>query len=246
MTSTQLLVVVLASLAGATVKSVTGMGYPVVAVPLIALVAGVENAVVIVAIPNVAANAYLCWETRDARAGTRDLGRIIGFGSVGAVVGTIALVNLPDRPLLIMLAITILVFVVQFFRRPELRLSTATTRRYSGPVGFVAGCMQGALGVSGPVVATWIHGYRLSARTYIHSVTMIFGITGLVQLVILVFQGALTWDRTVAMAAAGVTVAAVLPLGVRLRNRLAGESFDHFVLGAIILSAVSLLIDALT
>ncbi len=246
MTSTQLLVVVLASLAGAMVKGVTGMGYPVIAVPLISLVAGVENAVVIVAIPNVAANVFMCWETRDGRGEARDLGRIVGFGSVGAVIGTVALVNLPDEPLLIMLAATILVFVVQFIRKPDLTLSRSTTRRYSAPVGLVVGCMQGALGVSGPVVATWIHGYRLPPRTYIHSVTLIFGITGLVQLVILVGQGAITADRVVAIGAAAVTIGTVLPLGVRLRNRLAGQSFDHFVLAAIILSAVSLLVDALS
>ncbi|HTN99091.1 MAG TPA: sulfite exporter TauE/SafE family protein [Microthrixaceae bacterium] len=246
MTPTQLMVVVLASAAGATVKSVTGMGYPVIAVPIISLVAGVETAVMIVAIPNVAANVYMYWETRDASKGTRDLGRMVGFGSVGAVVGTIALVNLPDRPLLIMLAITILIFVVQYFRRPDLKLTDEVTKRWAGPVGFVAGCMQGAIGVSGPVVAAWFHGYRLSARTYIHSVTLVFGITGMIQLVILLAQGALTRDRAVAMAVAGVTVAAVLPQGVRLRGHLAGRSFDNLVLGAIILSAVSLLLEALT
>lgn len=246
MTSTQLLVVVLASLAGMTVKSVTGMGYPVIAVPLISLAIGVENAVVIVAIPNFAANAFMFLETRDARGHTRDLGLLVGFGSVGAVVGTIALVNLPNRPLLLMLVLTVLIFVVQFVRKPDLRLAPSTTRRYSGLVGFAAGCMQGAIGVSGPVVATWIHGYRLSPRTYIHSVTLIFGITGLVQLVILMSQGEFTGDRLVATAAAGATVAAVLPFGVKLRNHLAGRSFDHLVLTAIVLSAVLLLVDAFT
>lgn len=243
---TLLLVVAAASMAGALVKGVTGMGYPVIAVPLISLVAGVETAVVIVALPNLAANSFMCWETRDARSETRDLGRLIGFGSVGAAIGTVALVNLPEQPLLVLLAVTIGIFVVQFVRKPDLRLSPETTKRYSAPVGLVAGCMQGALGVSGPVVATWIHGYRLPARTYIHSVTLIFGITGLVQLVILVGQGAFTWERAVAIVAAGLSIAVALPLGVRLRNRLAGQSFDHLVLAAILLSAVSLLIDALT
>lgn len=41
MTPGQLTVVVLASFAGALVKAVTGLGYPVIAVPLIALVLGV-------------------------------------------------------------------------------------------------------------------------------------------------------------------------------------------------------------
>lgn len=246
MTSTQLLIVVAASAAGAMVKSVTGMGYPVIAVPLIALVAGVQDAVMVVAIPNVAANIYMCWESRDGRSESRDLRRLIGFGSLGAVVGTMALVRMPDEPLMMLLAATIVVFVIQFVRNPELRLSEEATHRWSPAVGFVAGCMQGAIGVSGPVVATWMHGYRLKVRTYIHSVTFIFGVTGLVQLVILLAQGQMTRDRAVAMACASATVAIVIPLGVRFRNRLAGDTFDHLVLAVILLSAASLVLEVLT
>ena len=92
--------VLLASGLGAVIKSVTGLGYPLIAVPLISLVLGIEDAVVIIAIPNLAANAFLCWESRDAQAQTRDLGRLCGLGVVGAVIGTIALVNLPEQPFL--------------------------------------------------------------------------------------------------------------------------------------------------
>lgn len=243
MTSTQLLVVVAASAAGALVKSVTGLGYPVISVPLIALAAGVPDAVVVVAIPNLAANVYMCWESRDGRAGSRDLPRLVGFGSIGAVVGTVALVRLPGEPLMVLLALTILGFVVQFVRNPSLKLAERTTHRWSPLAGFVAGAMQGAIGVSAPVVATWMHGYRLGVRSYIHSVTLIFGVTGLVQLLILLGQGQMNTDRAVATALASLTVGIIIPLGVRVRDRLSGPLFDRLVLGVIILSAVSLLVE---
>ena len=67
MTGVEIAVVLGASLLGAFVKSVTGMGYPLLAVPLITLVLGVEDAVVIVAAPNVTANALLCFGARQAR-----------------------------------------------------------------------------------------------------------------------------------------------------------------------------------
>ncbi len=238
--------VVLASLAGATVKSVTGMGYPVLAVPLIAVVVGVEDAVVVVALPNLAANAYLWWESRDARSQTRDLPRLVSFGVVGAVVGTFALVRLPEEPLLVVLAATIAVFVVNFVRRPDVAIDPRTATRWSPVVGAVVGMLQGAIGVSGPVVATWVHGYRLPPRVYVHTVTTIFGITGAVQIALLVVQGQFDRDRLVAAAFAAVPVAVVTPLGVRLRDRLAGPSFDRAVLAVLLLSAGSLLVDALS
>lgn len=244
MTGGQLLVVVLASLAGATVKSVTGMGYPVLAVPLITLVLGVEDAVVLVALPNLAANAYLCWESREVRSQARDLPLLVGFGIVGAVVGTIALVSLPEEPLLIVLALAIGVFVINFFRRPDLAIDPRVATRWSPAVGTVTGLLQGAIGVSGPVVATWVHAYRLPPRVFVHTVTFIFGVTGAVQIVVLALQGQFTANRLVAAAAAAVPVAIVTPLGVRLRDRLAGPTFERVVLAVLLVSAASLVVDA--
>lgn len=243
MTSGQLLLVLVASAAGAWVKGVTGMGYPLLAIPLIALGTGVEDAVVIVATPNVAANAYLTWEARAGRAGSRDLPRLVLVGTVGAVIGTLALLRLPETPLLVALALTILGFVVLFVRAPGLRLREATTRRWSPVVGGVAGLMQGAVGVSGPIVATWLHGYRLPKEAYVYSVTLIFGITGAVQLAVLIARGALTAERLVASAVAGAAVLVAIPLGVALRRRLAGPAFERAVLAVLVVSAVSLLIE---
>ena len=246
MTTTQLVVIVLASFAGALVKGVTGLGYPVLAVPLIALVTGIEDAVVVVAVPNLAANIILCWEARDARGEARDLGRLVGLGIVGAVIGTVALVHLPEQPLLIALALTVAVFVVQMIRRPELGLDPATATRWSPVAGLFTGLMQGAVGVSGPIVATWLHGYRLAVQTYVYSVTVIFGVTGAVQLTVLAIQGQLHGDRLVGALLAGAGVAVALPLGLRLRRRLAGPTFEKVVLVVLLVSAVSLLFEAFT
>ncbi len=245
MTTTQLLVVVLASLVGATVKSVTGLGYPILAVPLIALVLGVDDAVVLVALPNLGANVYLCWETREVRDQTRDLPVLVGFGIVGAVIGTIALVRLPDEPLLVVLALAIAVFVVNFLRRPELAIAPRTASRWSPAVGSVIGLLQGAIGVSGPVAASWVHAYRLAPRVFVHTITFIFAVTGAAQIVTLLVQGQFSADRLAAAAAAAVPVAIVTPLGVRFRDRLAGPVFERVVLAVLLVSAAALVVDAL-
>jgi len=245
-TGTQILVVVLASFGGALVKAVTGLGYPLIAVPLIALAIGIEDAVVLVALPNFAANAFLCWESRDARGETRDLGRLVGFGMIGTVVGTIALVELPEEPLLVALAAMVIAFVVLFLRRPNLTFDQGRARQGAPFVGIVIGLMQGALGVSGPVVATWIHGYRLRPRAYVHTVTFIFGVTGLVQIMVLVAQGQFTLERLTGAAIAAAPVAIATPLGLRLRSRLGGPTFERVVLGVLVLSAISLLTESLT
>jgi uncharacterized membrane protein YfcA len=228
---------------GAGVKGVTGMGYPLIAVPLISLVGGVEDAVVAIAAPNLAANIALCWHARSGRPETRDLGRLAGFGVLGAIVGTVALVELPDDPILIVIALTIVGFVVQFLRHPELRLDADVARRWSPAVGTVIGLVQGATGISGPVVGAWFHGYRLAREAYVFSITLLFGVTGAVQLAILLGQGEMTTDRAWGALAAAVPAAVMLPIGVRLRQRLAGQTFERVVLGVLVASAVSLVLE---
>lgn len=241
-TGAEIAVVLGASLLGAFVKSVTGMGYPLLAVPIITLAVGIEDAVVVVAGPNLVANAVLCWHAREGRHEARDLRVLVSTSIVGAFAGTWLLVTLPEEPLLVLLAATIAFFVYRFWRSPALRLAPATTQRWSPLVGAAAGVMQGALGVSGPVVGAWMHGYRLTARAYVFSVTALFGASGAVQLVLLTAAGAVTAARAGVSALALVPVLAVLPVGTRLRERLGGPAFERAVLLVLLASGAALVV----
>lgn len=59
MTGSEILVVALAVAAGAALKSVTGMGLPLLAIPVISAVAPVKEAVAVVALPNLPVNVTL-------------------------------------------------------------------------------------------------------------------------------------------------------------------------------------------
>lgn len=245
-TGAEIAVVLGASLLGAFVKAVTGMGYPLIAVPLITLVLGIEDAVVVVAFPNLVANALIWFGARDGRAEVRDLASLVGFGFAGAFIGTLALVNVPEEPLLVALAVTIAVFVVNFVRSPHVRITPGTSRRWSPVVGAIAGVMQGAVGVSGPVVATWMHGYRLPKQAFVFSVTAIFGVSGAVQLGLLVAAGEMTAERATVSALALLVVLSMIPVGSRLRFRLGGAAFERAVLGVLVASGLALIVRVAT
>ncbi len=246
MSDTDLVLVVVASLAGSFVKSVTGMGYPLVAIPFLSHFIGVETAVVVVALPNVAANAVLNVHVREARHETRDLTSLAIGTVVGAAVGTALLVSIPEWPLLLVLAATIVVFVVHYLRRPELRLQPATTRRWAPLAGATTGLMQGAVGIPGPIVAMWFHGYRLGKDAYVFSVTLLFLLAGVAQILVLAAGDELDRDRLRAAALALVATMVVIPFGTSLRARLEGRTFEHIVLVLLMVSAVSLLVRAAT
>lgn len=235
---------VIAVATGSLVKSVTGMGLPVIAIPVIALFVSTEDAVVVMAMPGLVANAVLCAREREHRHEARDLGPFALLGIVGAVAGTLLLVRVPDRPLLLVLVALVVYYVVTWFARPDVHLAPHTARRFAPAAGFVAGIFQGATGISGPVVVTWFHGYRLPRGVHIFSVTFVFQIGAAAQFVVLVAEGQLD-GRWGASFAALVPTLAMIPIGTRLRDRLHGRAFDLAVLAILSASAVGLLVDAI-
>lgn len=239
MSGTELAIVLVAVVFGAVAKAVTGMGLPLIVIPIGSLFVDVETAVVVIALPNVLANATLAARELDSRPATRDLPVLAVAGVIGAVAGTLLLVNVPDEPLVLALVAAILGYVVLFFVHPELRVGPATSRRWSPVVGGVAGMFQGAIGISGPVVGSWIHSYRLDRGAHILSVTALFLITGLTQLVVLVAAGELS-GRVAATLLACVPVMAAIHFGARLRDSVSSRGFDLAVVGMLAVSAVAL------
>lgn len=244
MSELDLVIVAAVSLAGSFVKAVTGMGYPLIAVPALTLFLGIEAAIVVIAIPNTVLNAWLVFDAWPERAHTRDLPVLVATSLVGGVIGTLVLIRAPERPLVIFLAATVLFYVVQKSRQPDLSLDVATTKRFAPAVGTIAGFCHGAVGISGPVVAVWFHGYRLPKNAYVLSIASLFLMGGLAQLGVLLQTGAFDADRWVATGVGLAGSLAAIPPGKRLRNRISPATFETLILWILVGSGVSLLVRA--
>jgi uncharacterized membrane protein YfcA len=239
--TTELVIVFIASCVGMFVKSVVGMGYPLFAVPLLSLKVGVETAVVVVSAPNLIANTTLCYRARSGARETRDLPVLAATALIGALIGTVLLVSLPEQPLLLALVATIAVFVVQYLRAPGFALSPSTSRRWSPVAGGVIGLMQGGIGVAGPAMAVWLYGYRLRRDAYVFSITGLLILGGIAQVTYLVVDGEYGRDRMVGSAVALLAVVLMVPIGARVRYRLSGPAFERFVLLVLVVAALALL-----
>lgn len=239
MSGTELAIVLVAVVIGAIAKAVTGMGLPLIVIPIASLFIDVNDAIVVIAFPNLLANAYLAGRERTSYNETRDLPTLAIAGVIGAVAGTLLLVNIPERPLVIAVIVAIVGYVVLFFAHPELRIGPERSKRFAPAVGGIAGVFQGAVGISGPIVGSWIHSYRLPRGAHIFSVTSLFFITGLAQLIVLIATGELS-GRVVATLLACIPVVAVIPIGTRLRNSVSVRGFDLATVGMLVVSALAL------
>ena len=99
--------------------------------------------------------------------------------------------------------------------------------------------MQGAVGISGPVVASWIHSYRLSRGAQVFSVTTLFASSGGSQFPMLGANGSMSglWWLSVASC---VPALATIPFGARMREAFSSDGFDRFVVIVVLVSALAL------
>ena len=242
----ELLVIVAAISAGSFIKGATGSGLPQIAIPVMATFLGVERAVVIMAIPGVISNGWLVWSNRDAIRLSRDLPSLLVTGIVGSVVGTVALKTLDGRLLSIIRAIIIVGYVAVSTFHPGLTLSPRVTRFASPPVGLVAGGLQGATGISGPLLSTYIHGFNLPPAAYVLSVTVLFAVFSVVQTVTLFGIGLYTAPRILESLLALIPIALLLPVGTRVSRRLSALAFKRIILILLLVTAVKLIYDAVS
>jgi uncharacterized membrane protein YfcA len=242
----ELSIILIAMVVGGFVKGATGQGLPQIAIPVMASFLGVEHAVVVMAIPGVIANGWLLWTYRSHFRQTRDLPAMLVTGVFGAVAGTALLTTLDDRVLSLVLASVIGLYVVVFLAHPSFSLQPVVTRYSSPPVGLVAGVLQGSTGVSGPLLSTYLHAFRLDKETYVLSVTTMFLVFSIVQTVALTTLGLYTEARLGESLLALVPIMIMLPIGTRLTHTLSRRAFDLMILAVLVASGARLVYGALT
>ncbi|MGY1809425.1 sulfite exporter TauE/SafE family protein [Blastococcus sp. SYSU D00669] len=246
MSAVDLAVIVVAIAAGAFVKGATGGGLPQIAIPVMAIFLGVEHAVVVMAIPGVVANGWLVWTHRAEAGHTRDLPGMLVAGTVGAVAGTFLLTSLDGRILSGALAVVIIGYITVALLRPGFTIPARVTRVASPPVGLVAGGLQGATGISGPLLTTWLHGFGLPPRAYVFALSSLYFVFAAVQAVTLAAVGLYTPSRLVESLLALLPILPFLPLGSAAARRLSPRTFQRVVLVLLAASVVSLVHDTFT
>jgi len=233
-----MLVMALALGAGGVVKGAAGMGLPVVALPILAAFLGVQHAVALMCFPLIITNARQCWNFRAAAREGDFLPRMMAGGAAGIAVGTWLIVSVPERALSLALALIVLVYIVLRLANPHLTMSRVLGRRLAPGVGFGAGVLQGATGISSPINVTFIHAMRLGRPAHVFAVSTTFLLYSLVQALALALAGVLTPAVALEGGLAVLPALATMPLGNWLAGRVSQATFDRLVL--VLLGAAAL------
>jgi uncharacterized protein len=220
-------------LVAAATQSLTGFGYALLGVPLLAIVLDPHTAVVGTAVAglaltlgtSIAERAHVQWRTAATLA---------FFSVLGIPLGLIMLATMNDRALRILIAVVVLLCTAQVWRGIPLPEHPAVV----GIAGFVSGVLGASTGTNGPPLVAAFQAMGYDPRQFRATLGAVFTFAGAVGIVGFVIAGQLTERAT--LIGLGTIPGALLGwlAGNRLFARIPGDVFRKVVLGALTVSAV--------
>lgn len=221
---------ILATIAmGAFIKGITGLGLPIFAIPVLAMFVSVDSAVIIMALPSLIANLWLIVVHRNQLPLMKEHSGFLIPGFIGALIGTWILASFDDMMLRILLASWLGLYLLQVFAgRPDVAIF-AGKGRLAGPLGLAAGSLQGATGISAPVIAPYFHARGLTLSAYAFAVAFSFALLAVAQLLAIttvkLFTPALIGYSLLATA----TTMVFIPVGVTVAKKMSQQSFNRLL-----------------
>lgn len=228
-------------LLAAFVKGTSGMGFPLIATPMVALLLDIRTAVVILIIPNLLMDATQIFRGSLSIEIFRRFKWLLLWTVLGVFLGTKVLVMLPAWILNLTLGVTVLAFVAWSMLRVEFSISPRLEKNLSPVVGIVGGFLNGMTNAAGPVPAIYLYSLKLSKVEFIKSIATIFIVTKLSQL-----AAVSTWnlfDRATLELSLGVTlfVLAGFYLGLKAQDRVNQATFNRALLAILFAIGVVLI-----
>ena len=225
---------------GAFAKGVTGMGFPLVAVPVVANFVSTQQAVLIILLPAIALNGWQAWQHRHARVDLADGRRLFIGGCFGVIGGAVFFNAANERWLALTLVVWVSVYAVFRVAHPSFSF-TAQQRLLIAPwIGLGTGVFQATTGMPGPIVGTYLMAAGLSHGAFLFGVATCFLLFASVQLGTFVVLDLFTLRHAAIGALALVPAALSLKLGQVLAGRLPSRTLEPLILAVVIASVVRL------
>ena len=234
------LVVGVALLLAAFVKGVSGMGFPLIATPTVALLLDIRIAITILIIPNIVMDIAQVFRGGFPFGVLRRFEWFLLATIIGVFLGTKVLVTLPLWMLNFCLGLMVLIFVVSNWLRFEFTISPRHEKKLSFPAGLIGGFLNGMTNAAGPALAIYLYSLKLPKMEFIKSIATIFIITKLSQLIAVSTWNLFNW--TTLSLSVGVTFFVLLGFygGLKTQDRINQHTFSRgllilmFIIGLIL------------
>ena len=236
----------LALLLAGFVKGASGMGFPLIATPSVALLLDIRIAITILIIPNLVMDIAQVFRGGFPLEVLRRFGWFSLTTIIGVFLGTKVLVTLPLWALNFCLGVMVLVFVLSNWLRFEFTIDSPLEKKLSFPAGLISGFLNGMTNAAGPALAIYLYSLKLAKVEFIKSIATIFIITKLSQLIAVSTWNLFNWG-TLALSLE-VTLFVLLGFygGLKTQDRINQQNFSRGLLMLLFVIGLTLLLRALT
>jgi uncharacterized protein len=231
---------------GGVVKGITGVGLPLVLVPLAAQFIPVPAAVALVSVPMVATNVAQAAEGGRVMATLRQIWPILFLLVIGTFIGVHLLVTIDRRRLSLVLGIGFVFLAALLGLAPRVRLGNRTAR-WAGPaVGLAAGVLGGMSAMFGPPMIAYLVGIGADPDTFVKQMAIFAFTASVAMLLALGGSGTLSGTDLLVSAMAVIPIQLGMPAGRWLRHRANPALFRLAVLVVLAAGGIDLLHRALS
>jgi len=164
----------------------------------------------------------------------------------GVPIGAYLLTILSERVIAVVLGLFTLFFIATRLRRPTFTIEPAHERVAAPVIGILGGIFNGMIGVSGPILASYLIALGVRPATFAFTIQVLFLTMTLVRLVGLVALGEVTAPLLGIGAVLLVPSLTGQTVGFWLQARISNEAFERSVLVIMAIAAVGLLARGLT
>ncbi len=240
------LLVAASLLLAAYVKGATGMGFPLIATPTVALLLDIRTAITILIIPNIVMDVTQIFRGTFSPSLFRRFSWLLVLTVAGVFLGTKVLVTLPIWALNLTLGVMILVFVASNFFRLRLEISPRMEKMFSPLAGLVGGFLNGMTNAAGPVLAIYFYSLKLAKTEFVKSMATIFIVTKVSQLI-----AVSTWNlfnfSTLGLSLL-VTLLCLIGFyaGLKTQDRVNQQTFNRGLLALLFVIGVTLVVRSLS
>ena len=237
--------VALAFLLGGTIKGVTGMGLPTVAVAVMGAALGLREAIPILVLPSLMANAWQAAQPHPIRPLLRRFAVINAASCVGIWIGTMVLFRVDPRLLSALLGVVILAYALMSLSAVEFRVSPPQERVFAAPLGLFSGLLTGSTGSLLLPNIVYLQALHLSRDTFVQATGLTLLVGTALWTAALYNEGAINGSTLLLSAFALVPTLVGMFAGQALRGRISEHRFRTGVHVLLLLLAANLIRKAL-
>jgi len=226
------------------VHGALGLGFPLVATPLLALMTDVRSAIVITLLPTIAVNVISI--VKGGRWG-ESIGHfwpMAVYAAAGSIIGSSLLVALDPSPFRLLLAAAIVLYLnAESLGGRRLAVIARHPRLSMAAFGLVGGFLAGTVNVMAPLLIIFALEMGLAATAMVQVFNLCFLAGKLSQTGVFTHAGIMHLEAAATALPAVATAVMALLLGMALRSRIRSEQYRRILRKVLALLAAVLVVQ---